>query len=107
MFYFYLFILGCIGLVGAVLLSGVSLVRKRPFPTWLRVLHLLFLAAPIPFSAFGLFTMTRDARFDEFIYGICFAGILFCCVRGIIRLCRPRSAGEIKNPTAHGPTQDE
>jgi len=103
----FLLFIGCVGLFGAVLLSGVSLFRKQPFPTWLRVVHLLLLAAPIPFCTYGIIVSTSKNLSEEWIFVICFAAITLCCVNSIIRLCRPRNASEAGNNVEHETTNTE
>ena len=88
----YVFFAALAGLFGAILLGIVAAVRKDALPLWGRVIAVLLLLAPIPFSLFG-FAASFEPGAYHWVWRISYAIVLLGCVAAIIRLCWPRSSG--------------
>ena len=84
-----------VGLIGALILGAARIVRQQPWSGWGRILLVLFLLAPLPFSVFG-FAATFEPGEYHWIWRIAYAGVFIGCLGGIIRACWPRQSKRIQ-----------
>ena len=71
----YVFFAALVGLLGALLLGVVAAIRQEPLPRWGRVILVLLLLAPIPFSLFGFAASFEPGEY-HWVWRIAYAMII-------------------------------
>jgi len=77
------------GLLGALLFGFAAAISTDPLPRWGRVLLVMMLLAPLPFTLFG-FAASFEPGAGNSVWRIVYATVFLGCIATIIRLCRPR-----------------
>ncbi len=96
----YIFLAAVTGLLGALLLGFAAAISTDPLPRWGRVLLVLMLLAPLPFTFFG-FAATFEPGADNWVSRIVYGAVFLGCIASIIRLCWTRRHNSITD----GPSQ--
>ena len=85
----YVFAAAVVGLLGSLLVGGISLYRQQPNSVGIRVVLGLLLIAPIPFCLFGFAASFEPGRY-HWVWRIGYGAVILCCFVGLILVCLPR-----------------